>query len=507
MKIKILNQRRPGHDLERIRRLYALAEGGPDWRKLVGEWLPKREVEPADVYTERKGLATYVNHAGGVLDLLAAMLFGEAPKIEGLPAGDYYEQLINDCDGAGTPWRRWWREAFADVLRGGRCWVWANLPPAGEVEPATRADEEALGRLDAFLVKVTAQQALDWGTDSRGALRWLLWLDVLEERATVEDKRGKVWRWTYVDDVQIRRWEWSPPEGSPKTEPDDDDLAKELPPIAHGAGRLPLVEVALPPALWLMHRVEDATLAALRARNEHTWALHQGANELLVLSRKWDDQAPELGHGHYLQIGPEESAEYLAPTGVAFQYLAADVEATREDLYRTLQAMALAADSDSQAARLSGESKAQDWQATQILLAAYQDQIVSSMQAAAELIVEVRGDTADEDGVNVSGLDGWQSEDLQAFLLAVTQASEASRMSPTFRRTVAKRQAERILQDEVSPEDMETIRAEIDAAPDLEEGPEAFGFGGAPGPGQQQPQPPEKKKGKAPGEEKPGGEG
>jgi len=490
MKVKILEQLHPEHDLDRIRRLYALAEGGPDWHGKIEDWLPKREVEPPDVYEERKTLATYVNHAGGILDLLAAMLFGEAPKIDGLPTGDYYEGLINDCDGAGTPWRQWWRETFAHTLRGGRCFVWANLPPAGDVEPATRADEEKLGRLDAFLVRVTAAQVRDWGTDSKGALQWVLWRDIVDEREDVGAERRQVYRWTYVDGVAIRRWEWTPKSGQDRPKLDDD--AVELPMIGHGAARLPIVEVCLPPALWLMHRVEDATIAALRARSEHSWALHQGANELLALKRKWTDEAPDLGHGHWLELAPDEEAEYIAPTGVAFQYLEKDVAATREDLYRTLNAMALAADSDAQAARLSGESKAQDWQATQILLAAYQDQFISAMHTAAEMILAIRGDdVAGDDGISVSGLDGWQTEDLQGFLLAVTQATEASRMSPTFRKVVAKRQAARILQDDVKPEEMEAINAEIDSAPDIEEGPDAYGFGGAPG---QQQQPPEKKK-------------
>jgi hypothetical protein len=478
MKIKILNQRHPENNAARIARLSSLAEGGPAWHDMVEDWLPKRAVEPTDVYTERKSLATYINHAGSVLDLLAAMLFAEAPKVEGLPDDEYYHQLLNDCDGTGTPWRRWWRETFTHALTGRRCYAWINLPPRNGIEATSRADEEQAGYLEAYLVRVTPEQVLDWGTDQRGRMQWLIWLDVLDERGDVESPRSVRWRWTYVDGSRVRQWEWTPQGG--QSTPDDNDDAVETLAIEHNAGRLPVVPLVLPKPLWLMHRVEDAAVAAMRARNEHSWALHQAANELLVLKRDWDDgKAPELGHGHYLKLdAPDDEASYVSPTGIAFEYLEHDVEHTREDLYRVLQAMALSADSDSQKARLSGESKDQDWKATQILLAAYHDHVTSAMTETAKAIMSIRHD-GDSNEVAVSGLDGWQTDDVEAFLAQCALANDARALSPTFRRVAARIQAARVLQDEATAEEKEAIRKEIETAPDPMEMAD-YGLGGAP---------------------------
>ena len=103
MKVRLLNQRRPGR--ERTPLLRALFEGGPLWHDLRSTWFRRRPAEPEDVYLERLSLLTYTNHVGGVLGTLVALLFSEAPVVEGLGAGDgagdFYSRLLEDVDGAG----------------------------------------------------------------------------------------------------------------------------------------------------------------------------------------------------------------------------------------------------------------------------------------------------------------------------------------------------------------------------------------------------------------------
>jgi len=468
MRVKLLNQQHPAHDAERLRRLSALKAGGPEWRALLEDWLPKRAVEPSDVHTERHALALYQNHAGPMVSLIAAMLFSDAPSWEGLE-GDYWDGLANDCDGKGTPWRQWWRDRFEDAQTGRKSFVWVNLPARGEdTVVASRADEERAGLLDAYLVAFTADQVIDWETDARGRLLWLIAHDVVESRPELGAERGRVHRWRYIDAQVIRVFEWQATKD--RRDPADTDDAPEVAAIPHGFGRVPVVALALPAGLWTMGKLEDAAVGALRARNEHTWALHQAANELLVIKSKWQDEKIDLGHGHYLKLtrdkDGEDSAEFAAPTGVAFQYLQQDVQDTREELFRVVQSMALAADSDAQSARLSGESKAMDWQALEIVLAAFQDIVLGAMKQALKVIAGARRE--DTTKLTLKGLEGWATEDLASFLEAVAMATDARAMSPTFRRVVAKREAERLLQDEVSAEEMQAIRDEIDAAPDVD---------------------------------------
>src|SRR5690606_18351094 len=171
----------------------------------------------------------------------------------------------------------------------------------------------------------------------------------------------------------IRRWRWQQTEDHDEPRADE-DIPEYGEPIVHNIGRIPVVERCLPAGLHTMGRLEDAAVAAMRARNEHSWALHQAANELLTITAKWADETtkPVLGHGYALRLNRdsdgEDRAAYVGPSGVAFTHLEKDVEATREDLFRVVQQMAMAADSDASRIRSSGESKAQDWKALDVML-------------------------------------------------------------------------------------------------------------------------------------------
>jgi hypothetical protein len=494
--VKHLNAAHPCYDGKRLEKLRALVDGGPAWHKLKAEWFPKRPVEPAEVYAERQKLLTYTNHAGSIVSMLGAYLFAEAPQVSGLE-GDYWSALWENCDSSGTPWRRFWRDRFKDAQTGRAAYVWVNLPDrAPDVVPANRAEEEKAGLLDGWLVQLLPEQVRNWEEDKRGRLTWILFRSVTEEQPSIDAPRAKVWRWTYLDATTIRRWEWKP--SGDKTAPADEDTATELPRIAHGIGRLPVIRLQLPPELWAMNKLEDAAVANMRARNEHTWALHQAANELLVVTSAWADEKIEVGHGHYLRLlrdkDGKDEASYAAPSGVAFEYLQKDVADTREEVYRLLQQMALAADSDATRARMSGESKGQDWKANEILLSAYADLVKGSMREALALLLEARSETGADLGI--TGLDGWQSEDLMTFLEAVALAPDARSLSPSFRKAIAKRQARRLLQDEASAKELEAIEKEIE-----ESDPEALdvmaGFrppGGATPPGDDPPPKPKKPK-------------
>lgn len=467
MKVSVLNQLHPAHPGKRLEYLGALFDGGPRWRRHLDHWLPKRPQEPAEVYRDRKGAATYTNHVGGLVALLSALLFSESPKVSGVEGG-YWTALQRDCDRGGSRWSEFWQARLTDAQVGGCAWVWVNLPAraADAPLPASRADEEAAGGLNAWLVGLGAEQVLDWGEDEAGRPQWLLFRTVSSERAGPTTPRKTVWRWTYLDGTTIRRWEWRPSDPKQPT-PGDEDEATELPSIAHGMGRLPVVRLMLPSELWTMGRLEEAAVAALRARNAHTWALHQAANELLVIKSVWQDEKVDLGHGHYLRLTRdqhgEDNASYVGPSGVAFEFLQQDVQDTREELYRVVHQMAQAADSDAQQADQSGASKQQDWKALEVILGRFRVLMLDAMGAALELLVALRGERAE---VAISGLEGWQNEDLGAFLAAAGLAVDARQMSSSFRKAVARRQAERLLQDEVTPEELEQIRREITEAPD-----------------------------------------
>lgn len=493
MKIKALNAAHPDYDAEELGLQRALAEGGKSFHGVKRTLFPQRaNVEPEDVYKERVSLLLYENHAGGMLELVCAMLFAEPPQMDGIPSSPYWTELLEDCDRQGTSWADFWRGVLKDALICECGYAWANLPARDpSLEVNNRAEEEAAGLLDVFLVNIEPEQVINWREDSTGKLQAIMVKDCTSTWLGPDKGTRKVWRWRYIDAEQIRTWTWESPSGQPERPPQDGDEAQEQPPIFHGVGRLPVVRIKLRPALHAMRKLQDPAVRATRARNEHSWALHQSANELLVFKRQWGDgTTPALGHGHYLELEREDSAEYVAPSGVALSFLEKDVAATREELYRALQQMALAADSDATRARMSGESKGQDWKAAEILIAALAPYALKAMREGAEVIAAARGEQLTE--LTVSGLDGYQQEDLEGWLLAVGLASEARQMSPTFRKVVARREAVRLVGDVATEQELQDIQKEIE---DAELDPLGMPLPGGgpppkPGPGEPPPDPP-----------------
>lgn len=478
MKVKLLQQRHPSYDEAQKARQSALYEGGQRWEDLLEVWFPKRHMEPGDVRAERLGLAHYINYTGNILASLASMLFAESPSISGAD-GDYYSELLRDADQQGTAWAEFWRARFLEACVQQTSWVWVNLPrrvaPAVGAEAPTESApslgaELAAGQLDAFLVGLAADQVIDWGEDDRGRLAWVMLHDVVSRRAGPESPRVRVFRWTFVSATTIQRWEWASSNERPSPTPED--VAEKVLDQLHNMGGLPVIRVRLPILLWPMGRLEGPAIALTRSENDLHWALHQAANELLTVTSKWGDKAPEaLGHGHFLKLerdaDGEDAAAYVSPSGVAFEHLERQVERLRDDLHRVVSQMAQAAASNATRARMSGESKNADWRAAEVLLAAYAGLMTDAMAKVLAFIARLRGDS---DAIEVGGLDGWHQVDLESWLGAAAMATEAHQLSPTFRRVVARGQSSRVLQDVATPEELEAINAEIEAA-DVEVGP------------------------------------
>lgn len=457
MLITTLQQKHPDYDAETLQAHRELYEGGKTFRASIEKWLPQNHAEMNDVWEDRKKRGFYINHVGEMLDMLGSFLFSEAVQVEGL---DAYPGFLDDCDGAGSTWSEWWKALLLDAFQGKRAYAWVNLPsrPA-DLEVPNRFEEEKAGLLNAYLVGLSAEQVIDWETDERGQLQWVMVHGVKSRRASIDGPRKSVHVWTYIDAEVIRRWEWEPTKEKPA--PGDKDEANELPIVKHGVGRLPVVRLELPHGLWALNKLHDPAVALMRRQNDLDWSLHRAAHALLAIYSKWADGTPTLGAGYYIRLGENDKAEYLEPSGMSFDAQSAQAEDLRQELYRVLHQMAASVSPEGAQAVASGASKALDWQALEIVLLAYGELVLKAMRSTLAIIAKVRG--VDAESIKVKGLQSWKLEDLKSFLEAAL-AGDGLVKSETYKREVGKRAASRLLQDEVPPEVMEKIHAEIDAA-------------------------------------------
>lgn len=457
MKIKLLEQRHPAYDGGRLGQWRALYAGGKAWDALVETWLPRHPEEADKVYAARIARALYHNHTGPIVNMLAAALFAEAPQVD--LAGDWVAPFLSDVDREGCAAAEWVKARVVDALVEGDAWAWVNLPARDDARVVeSRADEEAAGYLDAYLVPFTAAQVIDWEVAEDGGLAWILVRDVVESRPDVGVPRERLHRWTQIGRAQIRRWTWS---SADHPEPPPDAEAEELPPVLHGLGELPVARLHLGDGLHALAHLHHPAVAHLRARNDLSWALHRAAHPLLWIASKWQDRKPILGPGYYLQLEREDEIGFAESSGTNYQLLAEDVVQLREELYRVVHQMAVGADSDATRSKGSGESKAADWRALEIVLSALAEKVRGFMVDALRLVARARGQ-ADAAPV-VTGLDGWQEEDLDVWLGAAAMATDAHRLSPTFTKQVAKRQAQRLLTG-ADPKVLEEVSKEIDSA-------------------------------------------
>lgn len=461
MKVALLEQRHPDHDGQALAVARALYAGGRRWHALRETWLPKHPEEALETHRERLARALYHNHVGPITDMLGAAVFTEPPAVDGLK-GEWLADWLGNVDREGTALGAWCRERLVDALVERKVFAWINLPardPAAPT-PVSRADETNAGLLSAFLVAFTAEQVIDWEVDGDGRLAWLMIRDVVEQRASVDVQRTQVHRWTCIDRTSIRRWTWS--STTNQSAPTAEAEADEQPVVKHGLGELPVACLELPEGLYALGKLTDPAIAHIRARNDLSWALHRGAHPLLYIKAKWGEtKRPVLGPGYYLSLDPDDGIGYAETSGASHKLLAEDTVQLREELYRVVHQMAVGADSDASRARSSGESKQADWKAMEIVLSALAEKVRGFMVDVLRLVARARGDQTARP--SITGLDGWQEEDLEVWLAAAAMATDAHQLSATFRKEVAKRQAKRVLVG-ASEEVLEAVRTEIDAA-------------------------------------------
>lgn len=469
MKVATLNRRNGAIDEDQIATLRALYAGGRAWRQHSATWLPKSAIEPQDLYAERVNLAHYDPHLPGVFDLVAAMVTEAPPKIAGLP-DDYGNALDCNADGRNTPLEVWARLRLVDAFRYRRAFAWVERPSVVLPEGASRADEIKAGALKPWLRAIDADTVLDW-SETDGCMSWVLFCERTTERTSVETPRMVVIRWTWIDDKQIRRWEWRQTDPE-KPEPDEDATATELRAVPHGYGRCPVVCLDLGDGLWLGARMEEPALALFRAANDRDWSLHRAANELLAIASKHEIATPKQGQGVFLRLERDsdgaDTVEMVGPSGVAFEHLAARERSREVTLYRVVQQLALAADITSARAQ-SGESKARDWTPTERLLKGIASVLVGFLTECGRMLaVALDGpgvSAAVLEGVKAEGCDAFDAADLDEALKAFATAVELKAGSPTALAEGGKLQKRRVFRD-LDAETSERIDKELEASRD-----------------------------------------
>jgi len=436
----------------RYRDLYA---GGERFRHNAAEYLVRRQKEPAEVYRERLARVFYENYLGSIVDWYMATLVRKEQGIlyEGADerAKAFFNRFASNCDLRGTTLTQFYKEMLTEALVCGKSYIVADFPK-GSGTALSRADEDAVGLSDAYLVGYTADEVINWSFDEKGEFEWV----VIRTSCLRQDSvRSLGWkketRWIYYDTTNYEIYE--------KLEGDDNRIAL-IERGTHGfagIGRTPVFELRIPDGLWLTNKIALLQLEHFNKSNALAWALTMGlfATPVIYSDREYTQVT---GESYYVQLGSTDRFGWMEPEGKVFQIAADNLDRLKDEIYRVSYLMQQAGNSTAQSQ--SGLSKQWDFSVTQEVLGAYGSVVKSSMRNLLNRIAQARKDGLT---IDVAGLDEF---DITSF---GSEASDAQSLlnlnigSPTLRKQVLKRVALKYLSD--ARQDIKNrVSEEIDAA-------------------------------------------
>lgn len=466
MKLKTLCQKHSCCDQEIFLKYQALYEGGQMFHQHINKFLSRNQLEGMGNYGSRKSQAFYESYVNSIVNQFAAQLFSSPFVIRTDPedSDPFYAEFKEDCDLCGQDLMNFMRDQFITSLIKGCSWILAEMPFDEAPPPENLLDynQRNLGR--AWLCAIQPDQVYDWERDEFGQLQWAITYDCQIRRDDPRLERSIVTEtWKLYDPEFVETFQIKYQQGQrPNEELDVPSLGR----IRHGFTRVPLLEMRLPKGLWILNRLADVQTEHFRANNDLAWAMRRACNPTAVFetSDVDDGQLVASQDGFAVKIAKDDKLYYVEVPTEAFTTMMNRVSSLEANIYKLATQMALAVDTKSAAALgRSGDSKAQDAQATEICLHAFASLVKDTVEEIFELVSDARGDL--ELTFSIEGMDQFNVLDVDGILNAVKIAKELGIDSEKFRKESQAKAAEALLFN-VSQEIKDEIRAQIMASPE-----------------------------------------
>lgn len=480
MQYKLLKQRHPDYDArywDECRAFYAGGKRLLGDRKLMERVFPTHLAEADWVYAERCKRAFYVPYAGEIIDAICAALFGEEIRVRFDPEGvdPFYDSFFDDTSppkGRKTSLNELMKQQILTALICRQAWTLVDLPGTPDYEgeePASLADEEQAGRLNAYACAIDPEMVLDWEETEDGELEWALVLHRTQRRAGLEEERNVVREeYTYYTQTEWSRYAIEYKEGEP---PSDKDEAEEIGRGPLSFGRVPLIRMTLTEGMWAMGKILPIARAHFNLRNALTWAetkslfpslvVKLGEENMAASSTDDPDRAinQRYGPGYVVVLGPDDEAMYVGPDTSPFSFASEDCNGLRDEMHRVLHHMALSVDNSAAALQRSADSKQVDHAATAVILRFLGQVVREHVSETYEYVAGCRGDA--EINPIVEGMEKFDEQSLDALIEQAGVVETLNIPSATFKKLWDYRLASRLLVD-ATDEDLEEIRDELD---------------------------------------------
>ena len=440
-----------------------LYTGGAQFKGQAANYLIQRNREPMGVYQERLNRAFYENYIGSIVDWYAATLFRREPVIsvegENETGRKFFSSFVEDCDRKGSNLSDFFRKQMLEALICGSSYTLVDFPRQhGKLR--NRAEEEALGAANAYLVSYATDEIINWSTDERGEFDWVVIRTSQLRRQRLEDPEPLLeTNWHYYDRQNFRSYRQLSKPGMFGT-------AKEVVPIElvdqglHGLARLnrvPIFEIKLTDGMWLMNKAADVQLEHFNKSNALSWALTMGlfAMPVVYSDKEWNQI---VGDSYYIQMGPDDKFGWAEPEGHVYEIAARNLDRLKDEIYRVCYLLAQAGATSADGRQVSGLSKQRDFAITQEVLRGFGDTVKDVMR---RVLLAVERAREDELSISVSGLDEFDIGDFSTEIEDARKLLDMGVGSSTLRRQIYKKLAFKYLCDE-RQELKDTISREID---------------------------------------------
>lgn len=491
-----LSQRNEEYYPDTWAELSLLYEGGYELLGHAQRFLPKLVNERPERYAERVRLASYVNHLAEIIDYFVANLFNQ--EIAVVPAadatkkttpgdapveGDFYTAFAHDCDLQGTSFSKMLRDLASCTLLKRRTVVAVDLPAAMGNKPAmmSRADEDKIGAARAYCYEVPVEQLIDWKKDDRGNYAWAIIHRELCERASPSSTRSTTFEefkvWQQDPETGVVGWDMYRVErkGDQKVDPNLD-----LQPVGGSATSfpwVPLVEICLPSGLWVGNKVGCLAREHFQTRSALNAAMRRS-----LFAIPWVKQGPEIpevggamseaqqnpqrgrdpvgqfNRNGFMVLGHQDDIGFAEPEGKAYSLTREDLKDLVDEMFHVSHQMAASVSNTTKSLGRSGQSKAQDKAATEVVLTAFGHKF---RDFAKRIYDTVAGARKDKVVWTPHGLDKYELLDRETLLEEATSMDTVDVPSATFRKLYKTKVAMALLGD-IPPDTKETIRKEIE---------------------------------------------
>ena len=476
---KTLSQKNPEWDGAYWRRTRALYAGGRKLladHKLLEEIFPRHLAEKENVYQERVKRAYYIPYAGEIIDMITSALFSEQLVMEAEPKADaWYETWAEDVSPPGgqkQTLRQFLKQQITTALNCKRAWTLIDMPEM-EVdgpEPANLKEQEDAGYLDAYACPLDPECVWDWETDREGKLEWLLVHYEHAKREGLDGDRELITEeWVYYDRAGWKRYQIQYKKGKPPQPTDEVPLVKEGP---HSFGQVPVIPLELPDGLWAMGKIESIAVAHLNKRNALSWAQYKSLFPVLAhfaappdpmnaVSEDPDRAVNQtVGQGYVVQLAAGDDFKYVGPETSAYKVAQDDLSILRDEMHRVVHQMAQSVDNSAAALQRSAESKQVDQSSMTTVLKEFGKIVREHAVDMHDMAQLGRGEKPVS--WTASGMDAYDEQSADAMVTQAQTMELVSLPSAKFQQLFKFELARRVLGDNVSPEDLEQIKIELE---------------------------------------------